>query len=128
MRWPAGSSGRRRPLPVSLDGDRWQNDGHRAHAPGGDRRGAPSGLTPGPDIAAAGQGLAEVPGQGARKAKKQAKGLISEACDQRQLVLQFPLLHRKSCGPNRRPTAHCGLHRPHLRAVRTANPVIKGRI
>ena len=72
-----------------------------ADAPGGDRRGAPSGLTPESDIAAAGQGLAEVPGQGARKAKKQAKGLISEACDQRQLVVQFPLLHRKSCGRNR---------------------------
>ena len=78
MRWPAGSSGRRRPLPVSLGGDRRQDDGHRARPPGGERCGAPLGLTPGPDVAAAGQGLAETPGQGARKAKKQAKGLISE--------------------------------------------------
>ena len=73
-----------------------------ADAPGGDRRGAPSGLTPESDIAAAGQGLAEMPGQGARKAKKQTKGLISEACGRRQLVPQFPLLHRKNCGRNRR--------------------------
>ena len=48
MRWPAGSSGRRRPLPVSLGGDRRQDDGRRARPPSGERRGAPPGLTPGP--------------------------------------------------------------------------------
>ena len=63
MRWPAGSSGRRRPLPVSLGGDRRQDDGHRARPPGGERCGAPLGLTPGPDVAAAGQGHAEAPDQ-----------------------------------------------------------------
>ena len=47
--------------------------------------------------------------------------------DERQIVLPFPLSHRKRCGRNRRPAAHCGLHRPQLRAFRPANSVIKGR-
>ncbi len=49
-------------------------------------------------------------------------------CDQRQLVLPFPLPHRKNCELNRRPTAHCGLHRPQLQAVRPASAAERGRM
>ena len=56
VRRPPGSSGLCRPLPVSPGGDGGQDNGHRAHVPSSDRRGPPPGLTPGANIAAAGEG------------------------------------------------------------------------
>ena len=62
VRRPPGSSGRCRPLPISPGGERGQDNGHRAHALGGDRRGPPAGRTPRPDITIAGGGHAEAVG------------------------------------------------------------------
>ncbi len=75
----------------------------RTRCPRG-RRSALPGLEPGSD---AGQGHAEALGKGVRRSRKLAKGLIGGLCDQRRLVLQFPLPHWKSCGWNCRPPAHC---------------------
>ena len=63
-----------------------------------------------------------------RERRKHSPAFKAKVADQRQLVLPFPLSHRKSCGRNRRPTAHCGLHCPQLRVVSPAYTAIMGLI
>ena len=74
VRRPAGNPCRRRPLPGAPGGNGEQDDGHRAHALGCDRRGPPPGRTRGPDHAAAGEGPHETAGQGIRETQEAGQG------------------------------------------------------